>query len=72
MRVKLVLALSQFPIDCSKAVPLFSSSLFVHLWFHMWLLFCPYLFLISGFGASGGLRLVIVRFPGYLHLYFSD
>ena len=32
-----------------------SSSLFVRCWFHMWRLFCHYLFLISpSFDASGG------------------
>ena len=50
-----------------------SSSWFVRLWFHMWRLFCHYLFLISpSFGVSGGLCFVIVAFPGYLHLYFSS
>ena len=48
-----------------------SSSLFVRLWFHMWRLCRPYLFLIClSFGASGGLCFVIVAFPGYRHLYF--
>ena len=38
----------------------------------MWRLCCPYLYLISpSFGVSGGLCVVIVVFPGYLHLYFD-
>ena len=48
-----------------------SSYLLVCLWFQMWCLFCPYLFLISpSFGASEGLCSKILAFPGYLHLYF--
>ena len=43
---------SSFPTDHSKVVPLL-QSFFVHLWFHMWLLFCHYLFLISpSFGRT--------------------
>ena len=50
----------------------YSSSLFVRLWFHMWL-WCTYLLPISSFfGASEGLCSVVVAFPGYLHLYFCD
>ena len=38
----------------------------------MWSLFCPYLFLIFlTFSASGGLCLMILVCPGYLHLYFN-
>ena len=48
------------------------SSVFVHRWFHIWRLCCPYLFLIfSYFGASGGLCFVIVAFPGYFFLNLS-
>ena len=45
------------------------SSFFVCLWFHMWRLFCPYLFLISPSLCSGGLCFVNVAFPWYIHLY---
>ena len=42
----------------------------LHLWFKMWHLFCPYLFLISpSFGTLGGLCFVIVAFPGYLRIH---
>ena len=47
------------------------GSLFVRLWFYTWHLFCPYIFFTSpSFGASGGLCVVIVAFPGYFHLHF--
>ena len=62
-----------FSTDRSKAVPLlhFFSFLFVRRWFHIWRLFCHYLFLISpSFGASGRLSFVGLSFPGYLYLYF--
>ena len=35
----------------------------------MWCLFCPTLFIITLFGASGGVCFVIVAFPEYLYLY---
>ena len=39
----------------------------------MWRLICDYLFVIfHSFGVSGRLRFVIVAFPGYIQLYFSD
>ena len=38
--------------------------------FHMWRLWCPYLFVISpSFSASGGLCFVIVAFSWYFYLY---
>ena len=40
--------------------------------FHVWRLFLHCLFLISVFGASGGLCFVSLAFPGYLHLYFAS
>ena len=47
------------------------SPLFVRRCFHMWRLFCHYLFLISpSFGVSGRLCFVTVVFPGYLHIFF--
>ena len=48
-----------------------SSSLFVCQSFHIWRLFCHYLFLISpSFGALGRLFIMTVAFPGYLYLSF--
>ena len=48
-----------------------SSFVFVRLWFHMWRLCCPYLFLISpSRGVSRGRCFVISSFPGYVQLYF--
>ena len=53
----------------SKNVPVWffccSSFLIVRLWFRIWHLCCPYLFL--SFGASGGLCFMFVAFPGYFH-----
>ena len=53
-----------------------SSSLFMRLWFHMWRLFCNYLFLnSSSFGSSrwgwggGVLCFLFVAFPRYLYLF---
>ena len=47
-----------------------SSFLFVRQWFHMWCLFCSYLFHIShSFGAS---HFLIVAFPEHLHLSEAD
>ena len=59
---------SSFPTDHSKVVPLL-QSFFVHLWFHMWLLFYRYLFLISPFGALAGLSFMIVAFITKTHLF---
>ena len=43
------------------------SFLFVHLWFPMWCLCCPYLFLIfPSFGALGGLCFMFVAFSEYV------
>ena len=47
------------------------SPVFVRLWFHIWRLFCLYLFLISPFfGPSGSLCFVIVAFSRNLLLIF--
>ena len=55
----------------TKVVLLLQFFVFASLWFHMWRLGCPYLFLIFFFlfGASGGLCFVIVAFHGNLHLH---
>ena len=54
-----------------QTVPRRLQFFFGHLWFHMWRLFCPHLFLLShSFGTSVGLCFVILAFPGYLHLYY--
>ena len=51
--------------------PLYHSSpLFVRLWFHMWRLFCPYLFLILSFSLCLRQFFGIVAHPGYIQLYF--
>ena len=46
---------------------------FMHLWFYVWRLWCPCLFVVSpSFGASRRLLcFVIVALPGNPHLYFS-
>ena len=58
------------PLTVTRQFLCCSSSLFVRLWFHMWSLFCPYLFPISpSFGALGRMCFVIVAFSGYLHIF---
>ena len=57
---------SYWPFQGGSSVQIF----FVHRRFHMRLLLCPYLSLISpSFGDSGNLSLVIVEFPRYFHSY---
>ena len=57
-KLKLLMAVPKLFLCCS-------FSILLCLWFHMWRVFCHYLFLISpSFGASGGLCFVIVAFLG--------
>ena len=54
--------------DRSKAVPLLQFFCSWICGFICVVCFCTFLFLISPFGATGGLCFVIVAFPGYLHV----
>ena len=59
---------SSSPTDRVKAVPLL--QFFVRLCFHLWCLFCPYLFLLSTSFGTMGTWLLTVAFPGYHRIYF--
>ena len=69
MWVKLVWDHSNFPNDQSKVVLLL---FFVRLWFHVWCLFCPYLYHISPFFCvpREGCALWFLHFLGILtHIF---
>ena len=60
-----------FPIDRSKAVPLFQLY-FVCVSVVLQVAFvCPHLFLINSFGVLESLCFVIVAFPGYIYYFLS-
>ena len=61
-----------FSTDFSKAVPC-CSSLFMHLWFHMWhFVFSLLIPLFSCFWCPERLCFVIVALPWFLHLCLSQ
>ena len=63
--------LSSSPSLQKFQVPLLQFYFVCTLWFHMWSLFCHYLFLIfPSFGAPGGLCVMLVAFPEYFYLNF--